>query len=33
MAGAHPEPPVAGSEVETWLGSLDRQRPASATPI
>ena len=30
MAAAHPEPPVAGSEAETWLGSLDRQRATLA---
>lgn len=29
-AGVHPEPPVAGTEAETWLGSLDRQRATLA---
>jgi uncharacterized protein DUF664 len=30
MAAVHPEPPVAGTEAETWLGSLDRQRATLA---
>ena len=28
--GARPEPPLAGTEAQTWLGSLDRQRATLA---